>query len=406
MSDERIAIIGAGQAGGTVAATLRQLGHAGPITLVGDEHWPPYERPPLSKALLQGTQEVGKTFLRPEAFYAEQGIALATGRRVRAIDRAQRLLQMDAGDALPYDRLVIATGARARRLAVPGADHPRIHVLRGLDDALALRTALTPAARLLIVGGGFIGLEIAASARALGVAVTVVEQAPALMGRVLPPAVAAHLAGVHAAQGVSIHTGVALHGFTPRPDGGVTAQTSLGPVEADVVAVGIGSIPNTELAADAGLAVQDGVVVDEFGRTGDERIWAAGDVTRHFNPLLGRHVRLESWKNAQNQAIAVAKAIAEQPAPYAELPWLWSDQHDLNLQLAGLPQGDEQLVWRGTPADGRFTVFGLSGQVPRFAITLNQGREMRFAQQLIARGAPLDPALLGDAGTSLQRLAT
>jgi len=405
MNKQRTVIIGAGQAGGTVAASLRQLGYTGSITLVGDERWPPYERPPLSKALLQGTIEIDKTFLRSADFYSEQDITLVTDRRVSAIDRAGRLLQLDNGEALPYDQLVIATGARARRLNVPGSDSPNIHVLRGIDDALALRAALVPSARLLIVGGGFIGLEIAASARALGIAVTVIEQATTLMGRVLPSAMAEYLASVHASHGVDIRTGVTLLGFEARPDGGVTAQTSAGPIEADVVAVGIGSIPNTELAQAAGLNMDDGVLVDEFGLTSDENIWAAGDVTRHFSPFLGRHVRLESWKNAQNQAIAVAKAIAGQPVPYAELPWLWSDQYDLNLQLAGLPQGGEQLVWRGTPEDGRFTVLGLTDGRPSFAITVNQPRDMRFAQQLIIRATPVDPLLLADVGTPLQRMA-
>jgi 3-phenylpropionate/trans-cinnamate dioxygenase ferredoxin reductase subunit len=234
--------------------------------------------------------------------------------------------------------------------------------------------------------------------------VTVIEQAPGLMGRVLPPAVASCLAAVHAGHGVEIRTGVALLGLAARPGGGVIAQTSDGDMPADVVAVGIGSIPNAELAKAAGLNVDDGVLVDEFGRSSDDSIWAAGDVTRHFNPLLGRHVRLESWKNAQNQAIAVAKAIAGQPAPYAELPWLWSDQYDLNLQLAGLPQGGEQLVWRGTPEEGRFTVLGLANGRPTFAITMNQAREMRFAQQLVARGAPVDPLRLADVSTPLQRM--
>ena len=404
MSEQRTVIVGAGQAGGTVAATLRRLGYPGTITIVGDERWPPYERPPLSKGLLQGQVEIDKTFLRPVAFYAEQDIALVSGTQVREIDRARRELRLDAGDPLRYEQLVIATGARARRLNVPGSDSPAVHVLRGIDDALALRAALAPSSRLLIVGGGFIGLEIAASARALGVAVTVIEQAPGLMGRVLPPAVASCLAAVHAGHGVEIRTGVALLGLAARPGGGVIAQTSDGDMPADVVAVGIGSIPNAELAKAAGLNVDDGVLVDEFGRSSDDSIWAAGDDTRHFNPLLGRHVRLESWKNAQNQAIAVAKAIAGQPAPYAELPWLWSDQYDLNLQLAGLPQGGEQLVWRGTPEEGRFTVLGLANGRPTFAITMNQAREMRFAQQLVARGAPVDPLRLADVSTPLQRM--
>lgn len=405
MHDDRIVIIGAGQAGGTVAATLRQLGHGGAITLVGDEAWPPCERPPLSKGVLQGSTEVDKTFLRPSAFYAEQRIALLTSQRVLSIDRAARggQLQLSGADPLAYDRLVIATGARARRLTVPGADHPQVHVLRSIDDSLRLRAALSPSSRLLIVGGGFIGLEIGASACSMGVAVTVIEQAPRLMGRVLPAAVSAHLAALHAAHGVEIHTGVTLQALRHLA-GGVVAQTSAGPIAADVVAVGVGSIPNTELAADAGLKVDDGVVVDEFGHTSDPHIWAAGDVTRHFNPLLQRHLRLESWKNAQNQAIAVAKSLAGQAVPYAELPWLWTDQFDLNLQLAGLPQGGEALVWRGSPAEGRFTVFGLVDGVPRFAIAANQGRDMRFAQQLIQRAQAVDAERLADATTPLQRL--
>ncbi|GMV01638.1 MAG: FAD-dependent oxidoreductase [Burkholderiaceae bacterium] len=405
MADQRTVIVGAGQAGGTVAATLRHLGYTGSITVVGDERWLPYERPPLSKALLRGSLEIDRIFLRPAAFYAEQGIRLLTGRHVCAIDRTRCLLELDEGDAVGYDQLVIATGARARRLSVPGAECLEIHVLRSIDDALVLREALLSSARVLIVGGGFIGMEIAAVVRSLGLSVTVIEAAPTLMARTLPPEVAAFLAGVHVDRGVAIHTGVAVRGFSPRPGGGVVAQTSMGPVEADVVVAGIGAIPNTEFAEAAGLAVEDGLLVDEFGRTDDRRIWAAGDVTRHFNPLLGRRVRLESWKNAQNQAIAVAKAIAGQPAPYAELPWLWSDQYDLNLQLSGVPRGDEHFVWRGTPDDGRFTVIGLSGETPSLAITVNQGREMRFAQQLIARGTPVDPLQLADVRIPLQRMA-
>ncbi|WP_174966415.1 NAD(P)/FAD-dependent oxidoreductase [Pandoraea nosoerga] len=404
MSKQRTVIIGAGQAGGTVAANLRQLGYDGEITVIGAEDWPPYERPPLSKTLLQGKIETERTYIRPPAFYAEQDIELITGRQVLEVNRSQRLLQLDDGDRRGYESLVIATGARARRLNIPGADHPRVHVLRDIGHALALRSALAKSERLLIVGGGFIGLEIAASARALGLSVDLIEQAPTLMGRVLPPHVASHLAGIHAGRGVMLHTGVALHSFEHRPDGGLIAQTSIGPIEADVVAVGIGSIPNTELAATAGLSIDDGVLVDEFGRTEDERIWAAGDVTRHFNPLLGRYIRLESWKNAQNQAIAVAKSIAGQPSAYAELPWLWSDQYDLNFQLAGMPRGGEELVWRGTPDDTCFTVFGLTGDTPSFAITVNQGREMRFAQQLIVRGAPVDVTRLADVSIPLQRM--
>ena len=399
-----VTIVGAGQAGGWVAATLRSEGFGGAITLVGEESHPPYERPPLSKDGLIGAIPVEQTYLKPLSFYEDAAIALRMGEGVAAIDRDARRLHLSGGETLPYDLLVLATGSRPRRLALPGADSSRIHYLRDIADMLRLKARLLPGRSLAVVGGGFIGMEIAASAAHLGVATTVVEQAPSLMARVLPSVVSEHLAGLHRAKGVRIHCGARVLGFTEAGrqiavelDGGLS-------VLADEVVVGVGAIPNVELASAADLVVDDGVVVDAFGRTSDPDIRAVGDVTRHFNPLLGRYVRLESWQNAQNQAIAVARAILGGDQPYAEPPWLWSDQYDANLQVAGLPGPDARIVLRGEPGEGHFSAFAIEHDRLTGAFTVNQPRDMRPARQLIASGMAVSAAQLADPRVPLQSL--
>ena len=404
MSDRHILIVGAGHAGGRAAEALRAAGHDGPITLVGSERHPPYERPPLSKELLAGAVAVERTYLRPQAWYDEARIDLRLGADAVELDpKAQRVTLAD-GTQLPYDALLLTTGARARRLPIPGGEGPRVFYLRDIADSLALRERLAPDVRLAVIGAGFIGLEVAATACKRGAKVTVLEFAPQALGRVAPPEIAAYVERLHRSHGVDIRTGLAV---TAIEDTGQDVILHIKGGErfvADYVAIGVGAVPNTELAEAAGLAVEDGIRVDEFGRTRDSAIFAAGDVTRHFNPLVGRAIRLEAWQNAQNQAIAVAKVMAGGREPFAEVPWFWTDQFDMNMQMAGAPGPSEQLVWRGEPTERAFTVFHLADGKPVIVTTVNNTRDMRFGRMLIARGQKVDPALLADKSVKLQDL--
>lgn len=403
--NQRVVIVGGGHAGGSAARALREAGHTGAITLIGEETHPPYERPPLSKELLHGKVSAESTYLAGAPWYAEHAIELRTGCRALAIDRVGRQVMLDDGSAVSYDALLLTTGARARRLQVPGANSPRVHTLRSIDDALRLRAALEAGHHIAIVGGGFIGLEVAAIARARGASVTVLEVAPQVLARVAAPELAVAFEQMHRRHGVVVRTSTQL--LSMEDDGRrITLHLQDGqPLVVDAVLVGIGSQPNAELAAEAGLNIRDGIVVDEFGRTSDPHIWGAGDVTQHFNPLLGRHLRLESFQNARDQAIAVARCIAGQMEPYAKLPWFWSDQYDTNFQTVGAPQGWNSLVWRGRPEDGRCTLFYLQDDVPVAAATLNNGRDIRPATQLLLARRAVDVSRLADPGQKLQALA-
>lgn len=400
-----IVIVGAGHAGGVAAATLRQAGFSGAVTLIGSEPYPPHERPPLSKEFLAGAIPVEKTYLRPAAFYADNRIDFRPGETVAAIDREAQRIALANGGALPYDALLLTTGARARRLSLPGANHPRVLYLRDIADSLALREHLKPGVRIVVIGAGFIGLEAAAAARKRGATVTVLEVQREPLQRVCPPEIGHFMAELHRRNGVDLRTAISVMAIV-EADGALALRNADGStLAADIVLAGIGAQPNVELAQAAGLAVDNGVVTDEFGRTSDPHIFAAGDVTRHFNPLLGRKIRLEAWQNAQNQAIAVAKIMAGGDQPYAEVPWFWSDQYDINLQIAGAPEHWGQLIWRGGPNDKAFTVFAASDGIPIAAITMNNGRDMRAARELITRRRPVDPARLADVAVKLQDLA-
>jgi NADPH-dependent 2,4-dienoyl-CoA reductase/sulfur reductase-like enzyme len=403
-SDKHLVIVGAGHAGGRAAEALRAAGHAGRITLIGSERHPPYERPPLSKELLAGAIEHAKTYLNPESFYAEKDIRLRLGVTVGAIDRKDQRVELEGGEAIPYDALLLTTGARARRLPLPGGDGQRVFYLRDIGDSLALRERLTEGVRLAVIGAGFIGLEVAATARKRGAAVTVLELAPYPLARVAAPELGEFFAKLHRAQGVDLKTGVKV---TAIEDTGSELRVLIDgapPVGADYVAIGIGAQPNIELAQTAGIETRDGVIVDQFGRSSDPAIFAAGDVTRHLNPLLGRHIRLEAWQNAQNQGIAVAKVMAGGEQPFAEVPWFWTDQYATNVQMAGAPDRWDRVVFRGEPNDPGFTLFQfLDGKVVA-AVTVNNARDMRFGRLLIQSGKVVDPALLGDKAQKLQDL--
>jgi 3-phenylpropionate/trans-cinnamate dioxygenase ferredoxin reductase component len=405
MGEGHVVIVGAGHAGGRAAEALRAAGHKGRITLIGVEQHPPYERPPLSKELLAGAIPVEKTYIRPRAWYGEQAIDLRLGSEAVAIDRGAQRVRLKDGTDMPYDALMVTTGARPRILRIPGGEGPRIFYLRDIGDSLRLRERLVAGVRFAVIGAGFIGLEVAATARKRGASVTVLELAPHVLARVCPPEIADYVADLQRKNGVEVRTGI---GVTAIEDKGSLLEivTSAGErIAADYAAIGIGAQPNTELAAEAGLVVEDGIRVDEFGRSSDPLIYAAGDVTRHFNPLVGRHIRLEAWQNAQNQAIAVAKVMAGGSVAFAEVPWFWTDQFDMNLQMAGAPDRYDRLVFRGEPAERSFTVFHLADGKPVAVTTVNAIRDMRFGRMLIEKKRAVDPAQLADKSVKLQDLA-
>ena len=400
-----IVIVGAGQAGGEAAFALREGGFAGPVTIIGEEPHIPYERPPLSKELLVGDNEPADTYLRDQSAYVEHDITLKLDVAVRSIDRTGKGVDLSDGSALDYDNLLIATGARVRRLELPGADLAEVFYLRDIADSLAIREALTPGAKLVVIGGGYVGLEVAASARKRGCDVTVIEVADRIMNRVVAPEMSAHFDAVHRAAGVDIRTGIAPD--TIEGDGRVRElNLSDGShIAADAIVIGIGIVPNSELAQNAGLDVDNGIRVDEFARTSDANIYAAGDVTNHVNPLLARSLRLESWQNAQNQAIAAANIMLGGDEPHAEIPWFWSDQYEINLQMVGAPESWDQVVRRDGSEDGRFTLFYLDDGKLVAANTVDNARDIRPSRQLIEKATPLTAEELADPGVKMQQLA-
>jgi 3-phenylpropionate/trans-cinnamate dioxygenase ferredoxin reductase subunit len=402
---ERILIIGAGQAGGRAAEALRGAGYAGRVTLVGDEAEPPYERPALSKGVLLGDEAPESTYVHGQEAWGVKGIELVTSVRAEAIAPGSRSVLFSDGRRMGYRHLILATGSRVRPLIGVDDTLGGVHYLRTIVDARRLAKELVPGRRMVVIGGGFIGLEVASSAAKRGLAVTVVERQAALLERALPADIAAAIERMHRARGVDVRLGAAvsaLHGTGRVTAVGLADGTEL---PADVVVIGIGIIPNTELAEAAGAESADGVVTDEFGRTSVEGLWAAGDVTSHYNPVLGRRLRLESWQNAQNQAIAVAKNTIGTPAAYAEVPWFWSDQHGVNIQVTGMAEAGARTVWRGDPSAGKAMAFSLLGERIVCATAFNAGGDIRFARKLIESRRPVQAAALAEAGTKLKDLA-
>ncbi len=391
-------IVGAGQAGAYAAMAMREAGFTGRIVLIGDEPHHPHERPPLSKAMLTEAEAPAPSHFHDSGRYAERDIELRLGVAATAIDREARRVTLADGGTLPYDRLLLATGGRARRLRVPGGE--AVLYLRTLDDARLLRPRLVPGARVVCVGAGVIGLEIASSARHRGCEVTVIEAGSGVMGRSLTADFARYLEGLHRKAGVTLQFGVSLRGIA---DGQVVCDS--GAVPADLVVAGIGMERNTALAEAAGLALDGGIAVDEFGRSSDPLIYAAGDVAAFWHPVLQRRMRLESWRHAQNHGQAVGRAMAGQPAPYDEIPWFWTDQHGVNLQLAGLPELAAATVMRGSMADASFAGFHLDAEDRVVAATgINAPRDIRAAQSMIRAAKPVDPTMLADTGVPLQRI--
>ncbi len=352
-----ILIIGAGHAGGAVAANLRQGGVEEPITIIGDEPYSPYQRPPLSKAWLKGDVAFSAVGLRPETYYAQRNISLRLDAPVVALDRANGTVTLASGETLSYSTLILATGARARRLGIAGEELPGVHALRTIVDADSVKAGLIAGQRLVVIGGGYVGLEVAASARLKGMDVVVVEREARLLARVASPPISAFMQQYHERQGVRFRLETGVTGFDVRDGRVAGVQLSDGTTApADMVLVGVGAVPNTELAVAAGLACKNGIAVDLDARTSDPSIFAIGDCTERPLPHYGCRVRLESVASALEQAKQATAAICGTKAPVPEVPWFWSDQYDLKLQIAGLPIGATRIDLRGDAVQGKFAV--------------------------------------------------
>ena len=405
MAPERVVIVGGGQAGAWAAKTLRDEGFAGVLTLIGEEQHLPYERPPLSKAVLAGTAAADTTHIFKSDLFHGLGLDWRRGRRAVAIDRAARRVRLNDQTDVAYDRLLLCTGGRARALAVDTATGIHVHVLRSLDDALALKEKLQTCQRLLVVGGGWIGLEVAATARRQGVAVHVVEALERPCARILPAAISERLVALHARNGVKFSLGASLARLEAVADGAVRAVLAGGEtIDADCIVAGLGMLANDALARAAGLACTNGILVDDRCATADPAIFAAGDVAVGANRWAEGLVRLESWQNAQDQGIAAAKAMLGQAVRYDPVPRFWSDQYDVNVQIVGLPNAGNEIVMREAPTGDRFLAFALQDWRVRAVIGFNAGRDMRPARTLVERAALVDPARLRDFGVDLARV--
>ena len=403
MTDAGVVIVGTGQAGFQVAASLRKEGYEGPVTLAGEEPGLPYQRPPLSKEYMTGEAGPEKVHLRPEAFYAKQGIDLQPGERLERIDRAGRQVELASGRRLPYEHLVLALGARPRPLPVPGGDLDRVHVLRTLADAEVLRKCLDEAEHVVVIGGGFIGLEFAAAARTRGVGVTVVEALDRPMARVVSPEISRYYTGRHEEAGaqVLLETGVEeLEGQGGKVTAVRTADARRLP--ADLVVVGVGVVPNTEPAEAAGLVVDNGIVVDEHLTTSDPLISAIGDCAAYPSCHAGHRVRLESVQNAVDHGRCVAARLAGRPAPYTSVPWFWSDQHGCKLQIAGLTARREHAVVRGDVEAGAFSVFCFHGDRLVGVESVNRPADHMAARRLLAGEPAVTPEQAADPSFDLK----
>jgi 3-phenylpropionate/trans-cinnamate dioxygenase ferredoxin reductase subunit len=406
-ANDSMVVVGAGQAGGRAALTLREAGHAGPVVLLGTETAAPYERPPLSKEFLQG-QRTAETFtLAKREALAEAGIDFRPATTVTAIDRRERTVALDDGSVVPYAKLLLATGREARRLRVAPELAGAVHVLRDLADAEALRAKLVAGARLVIIGGGFIGLEVAASTRALGAEATVIEILPRLLGRCVPPRIAARLEQRHAAAGVEVILGRSIEQIAPAARGASIQLDDGRVIEADAVLVGIGASPRIALAEAAGLVVDRGILVDDLLRTSDPDIYAAGDVTACPHPRGNGLQRLESWQNAEEQGARAARNMLGACERCTGLPWFWSDQYELSLQMSGHPELGARTIERAVGDDG-LLLFHLAdgGQVVGVSGVGSTSflKEFKAAQVIAERGLTPDPTTLGDPATRLKTL--
>lgn len=402
---KQIVIVGAGHASGQVVATLKQKRFAGKIVLVGNEAYLPYQRPPLSKKYLEGKLPAERLFVKPPSFYDSPDIDVRLNTRVRSIDPAQRTIATDQGDTIRYDVLVLATGSDAIRLPLEGSDLGGIHYLRSISDVDAIRAELATAKRAAIIGAGYIGLEVAAVLRTHGLDITVVEMADRLMSRVVSRDVSAFFQQVHDSHGVKLMLSAACTRFIGN-DRVAAVETGDGHrIDVDFVVVGVGITPTTSLADAAGLEIDNGIVVDEYCVTSDPNIYAVGDYTSHPNDIYQRRVRLESVHNALEQAKTAALSICGEPTAYRQVPWFWSDQYDLKLQIAGLSAGFDDVVIRGDRDAHAFSCAYLRDGRLIAVDAINAPRDFMQSKPLIAAGTPVDRSRLADASVMLKDLA-
>jgi 3-phenylpropionate/trans-cinnamate dioxygenase ferredoxin reductase component len=400
-----LAIVGASLAGAKAAEAAREAGFEGRIVLVGDEPTPPYERPPLSKAVLRGEAEPESARVHPEGFYRDHDIELVTD-GVVALDTVARRLELSGGDIVPFDSAILATGARPRHLAIPGADLGGLHHLRTVEDSIRLRDAIRGAVRVAVIGAGWIGSEVAASARQLGADVVLIDPAPVPLHRVLGDQIGSMFRDLHADHGVDLRLRVGVKAL----QGSKTVESVVldgGQVEdADVVVVGVGVIPRTELAdAALGLRVDDGIVVDQHLETSVPGVFAAGDVASAWHPHYRRHLRVEHWANASNQGTAAGRNAAGEDAVYDRLPYFFSDQYDLGMEYVGHSSPGDQVVLRGDLATRELIAFWHDGGVVSAAMNVNVWDVVGDLKAIITSGTPVDPARLADPDVPLGDLA-
>lgn len=404
-------IIGGGHAGGEAALSLRQGGYTGRIVLVCEEHGLPYQRPPLSKAFLLAATEPESLLIRPAANFTKADIEIASGIRVQAIDRQTRSVTLSDGSTLAWDNLIIATGSRPRQLALPDPTSlppANLHYLRNLADAQRLKGDLQPGKKLLIIGGGYIGLEVASAALTLGLQVTVLEAEERVLSRVTAPEVSAFYQQVHQSAGIRLLTGARIRSIALSSNGTAVHSITLEDGQelvTDVVLAGIGAIPETGLAEAAGLDVDNGIVVNEYCQTSDPAIYAIGDCSNHPSMAYQRRIRLESVPNAVEQARVAAQSINGNPKPYESVPWFWSDQYDLKLQMVGLSQGYDQVVIRGNPEERSFAAFYFAKDKLIAADCVSRPSEFGMIRKLVqARTSASSAPALADTGVALKDL--
>ncbi|MFF2110569.1 NAD(P)/FAD-dependent oxidoreductase [Rhodococcus koreensis] len=398
MTLNTIVTIGAGQTAAVAARTLRRRGFDGRILLVGDEPHAPYQRPPLSKEFLAGQEDRESLMLLPDAWRDQQNVELLTGTTVTRIDASGGSVELSDGRSIAADAVLVATGGRPRTMPVTGPAPERVHYLRTIDDAERLAAQLRPGVRLVLIGGGFVGLEIAATARTLGAEVTVLEADAVPLARILGPEMGDICTRLQRENGVTVRGGVRVDAVTTRPDGVLIALEGGDVIEADVVVVGIGIVPNVEVAQASGLAVDGGILVDAQGRTSVPRVYAAGDVAARFSDAAGRHVRVEHFDNASKQGAATANLMLGRVGAVDPAHWFWSDQFGKNIQFTGAATYTD-LVFRGDADSGEFTAFYLDRGVVRGAFTLDRGEEIGAARELIGRA--IAPARLADESVDL-----
>ncbi|MDH4047467.1 MAG: FAD-dependent oxidoreductase [Gammaproteobacteria bacterium] len=402
----RVLIAGAGHAAGQAAATLRQKKFGGEVILLGEEPYFPYQRPPLSKKFLAGELPAERLYFKPESFYSDSEIEVRLNTKVEQINRGDRSLTLAGGEILSYGRLILATGARVRRLALPGSQLRGIHYLRSITDVKNMREELVAGQRMVVIGAGYIGLEVAAVACQLGLDVSVVEMEDRVMSRVVSKPVSAFYEKEHRRHGVNLLLSTAIGGFAGDDRVSAVNLANGAQLPADIVLIGIGIEPNVELAASAGLEIDNGIVVDDKCRTMDENIYAIGDCTNHPNDIIGRRIRLESVHNALEQAKTAALNICGEESTYHQVPWFWSDQYDIKLQIAGLSQGYDDIVLRGDPDSRSFSCLYLERGRLIAVDAINCPKDFVQAKSLIASHAILNADLLGDAEVALKDIQT